>query len=145
MTPGLRSETEGRAGLVLCPLCQDECQGLPSLEGHLAKAHKVKPEGMQKLLNMVEIPSAVLPTSGATDQGEAGTSDARSGSGQPSVAATSSSAMTSSGVTLEEAMELDVERLEEEHNQMVQDKGQSVCLFFFLVRSCLSLFLGPSS
>lgn len=123
MTPGSRPEREGKAILVLCPLCQDECQGLPSLEGHLANSHKVKPEGMQKLLNMVEIPSVALPPTGPAGEEDAGTSDARSSSGQPGVAPTPSSAVTSPSVRLEEAMELDVERLEEEHDQMVLSNG----------------------
>ena len=145
MTAGSSSRPGGPGLLLPCPLCQDECPGLASLEGHLAQAHKLLPEGMHKPLSMVELPplTATHPppppapapsSSGAADhpQEEAGvTSDGRPGAAAGTAMASSSSSSSSSpsswSRTLDEAMELDVGRLEDEHDQMVLSHGKHFC------------------
>ncbi|XP_055892628.1 zinc finger homeobox protein 4-like isoform X3 [Biomphalaria glabrata] len=41
---------------ILCPLCRHECSGAGPLEEHLINKHNVAPEGIQRLMSMVELP-----------------------------------------------------------------------------------------
>ena len=121
---GSRSLPESKDNRLLCPLCQDECQGLLDLQGHLASAHKVTAEGMQKLLHVVDIPSAVLHPASCqlSQEGCADTSD--TGMLDTSTSMTSSSGMTSSSIaTWLEKADLNWKRLEEEHDRLVAQYG----------------------
>nr|KAG5686642.1 hypothetical protein BaRGS_034507 [Batillaria attramentaria] len=127
VSPGSRpdSRSEVKAGCVLCPLCQDECQGLSSLQSHLALSHKVTQEGMQRLLAMVDLPSVGAAADSA--DGSPDDHDAANGNGDSQTLAPSSASPTSAGTGVsaaegfDEDVELDVERLEVEHQKLIVD------------------------
>ncbi|KAH9488881.1 hypothetical protein Btru_041528, partial [Bulinus truncatus] len=84
-----RSSSEGRAvTCILCPLCRHECSGTAPLEEHLIKKHNVAPEGIQRLMSMVELPTissgpAMATTDPQVSAGSATPGDAGKGSSAP--------------------------------------------------------------
>ncbi|XP_041375246.1 zinc finger homeobox protein 3-like [Gigantopelta aegis] len=87
-----------------CPLCQDEYEKKTDLEQHLVKSHNVKPEGLQRILSILDITG---PASTHNHVSGAG------GSGEPG----------SEGVEIDENTDIDLELLEIDHTKMVAEDG----------------------
>ncbi|GFN85986.1 Zinc finger homeobox protein 3, partial [Plakobranchus ocellatus] len=70
--PSSANNPHGCPPCALCPLCRHECGDQLGLRDHLLQQHRVAPDGVPRLLCMVDMPSAATTSSGAATSDSSG-------------------------------------------------------------------------